>query len=112
MFFISFISFKQNIDDNIYQFGVLKSTGINNINIIAMFIFESVIITISSLFCGTCIGVAQSVAITLQSQILTENIFIFKFPINLYAVLIISSFIIAIASSFIPSLILIKHRLH
>ena len=66
-FFISFISFRQNVDDNIYQFGVLRSIGINNFNICAMFGFESIIITISSLFLGTIIGITQSILITYRT---------------------------------------------
>lgn len=73
-FFISFISFKQNVIENIYEFAVLRSIGINNTNIILIFLFESIIITISSLFLGTIIGITQSITITLQSNILTENI--------------------------------------
>ena len=107
-FFISFISFRQNVYDNIYQFGVLKSIGINNIEILFIFIFESIIITISSLLLGTIIGITQSILITLQSQILTENIFKFIFPYKLYLTLIILSSFIAIISSILPSIILIK----
>ena len=107
-FFISFISFRQNIFDNIYEFGVLKSIGINNINIMLIFIFESIIITLSSLLLGTIIGCTQSILITLQSQILTENIFVFTFPTKLYFILVILSLFIAIISSILPSIILIR----
>ena len=95
-FFISFISFQQNVNENIYQFGVLRSIGINKVSIVFLFVFESITITISSLGLGTAIGITQSVILTLQSQILTENIFEFEFPIFLYLVLVTASTVIAI----------------
>eukprot|EP00484_Ammonia_sp_Unknown_P003457 CAMPEP_0197077108 /NCGR_PEP_ID=MMETSP1384-20130603/212450_1 /TAXON_ID=29189 /ORGANISM="Ammonia sp." /LENGTH=1442 /DNA_ID=CAMNT_0042515967 /DNA_START=143 /DNA_END=4471 /DNA_ORIENTATION=- len=107
-FFISFISFRQNVYDNIYQFGVLRAIGLDNMHILGLFVAEALIITISSLAMGSLIGCTQSVLITLQSQILTESIFVFLFPTKLYIILVIASFLIAAFSSILPSIILIK----
>lgn len=62
-FFISFISFRQNVNENIYQFGVLRAIGISNVSIVVLFVFESITITVSSLLIGTAIGIIQSVEI-------------------------------------------------
>jgi len=107
-FFISFISFRQNVNENVYQFGVLRSIGISSLSIVCLFVFESITITLSSLALGTAIGITQSVLITLQSQILTENIFEFEFPLRLYLVLVGASTAIAVASSIIPSIKLMQ----
>ena len=58
-FFISLIGFKQSIKNNLYQFGILKSIGINNINLIYIILIESLIIVFVGIIFGTIIGISQ-----------------------------------------------------
>ena len=76
--------------------------------VMLVFIGEALMIVLSSVMLGTIVGISQSIAITLQTQILTENVFSFEFPWGLYIALVIASILTAIISSIIPSWDLIK----
>ena len=62
-FFLLLISMTQNINEAIWEYGVLRSMGLTQSEGCRIYQYEAFMIVISSLILGTCVGVLTSVLI-------------------------------------------------
>ena len=76
--------------------------------IAVMVLAVSMTANLSAVCLGTVIGVTQSVAMTLQSQISLDVLFRFRFPTALYLVLLALSMLNAVAAALSPTIKLIQ----
>jgi ABC-type antimicrobial peptide transport system permease subunit len=76
---------------------------LSSAKLIRAYIYEALCLVISSLICGTVIGVVIALTLTLQFNLFLEMPFTFDFPYYLYATLIIMSVIVAFVGSYVPA---------
>ncbi len=57
-FFILWLSFTANVNENAWEFGVLRALGLNSFQVVMLYVYESVSLVLSSVVLGTIIGIA------------------------------------------------------
>lgn len=80
-FFMLHINFEANVRDNLWEFGVLRALGVQSIQLIRIFIYESLSVILGAIIIGTSIGLALASVLTLQQNIFTEMPFRLVFPV-------------------------------
>ena len=64
VFFLLLVSTKQNVRDNIWEYGVLRSMGFTKAQGQRLFMYEAYLVVISASMCGLAIGIATSTLVT------------------------------------------------
>ena len=75
------INFEANVRDNLWEFGVLRALGVQSIQLVRIFIYESLSVILGAIMIGTSIGLAVASMLTLQQNIFTEMPFRLVFPV-------------------------------
>ena len=101
-FFLIWTSFYANIRENICEYGIMRSIGINEKQSTKMYIYEAASIIIASVITGTFIGVVISSTLILQFDMFVELPFIFNFPYKLYFILITFGMFMGLLGSYYP----------
>ena len=101
-FFLIWTSFYANIRENICEYGIMRSIGINEKQSTKMYIYEAASIIIASVITGTFIGVVISSTLILQFDMFVELPFIFNFPYKLYFILISFGMFMGLLGSYYP----------
>jgi ABC-type antimicrobial peptide transport system permease subunit len=105
-FFTLLVSFTSNINENSWEFGVLRAIGLSSFQVIRLYIYEASCIIASSVLLGSAVGLLVAITLTLQADIFTELPFKMEFPVFLFCSLVIMSVTTAFLSSFIPARVL------
>eukprot|EP00003_Mantamonas_plastica_P015601 TRINITY_DN2635_c0_g2_i3.p1 TRINITY_DN2635_c0_g2~~TRINITY_DN2635_c0_g2_i3.p1 ORF type:complete len:1218 (-),score=362.13 TRINITY_DN2635_c0_g2_i3:46-3648(-) len=102
-FFMLWLSFTANVKENSWEFGVLRSIGLNSTQVTLMYIFEALALIASAVIMGSIIGIAIAITLTLQFNLFTEMPFKFVFPTALFFSVIAMSIVVAIVGSYLPA---------
>ena len=102
-FFLIWISFYNNIRENIAEYGIMRSIGITKAQSIRIFLYEAATIILSSIIIGTFIGIVISTSLILQFDTFSELPFVFNFPFTLYFILVIFGLLMGLLGSYYPT---------
>jgi ABC-type antimicrobial peptide transport system permease subunit len=102
-FFTLLVSFTSNINENSWEFGVLRAIGLSAFQVIRLYIYEASCIIISSVILGSSVGLLVAITLTLQADLFSELPFRMEFPVFLFSSLVVMSTITALLSSYIPA---------
>merc|ERR1712139_748792 len=61
-FFILYLSAQANIRENSWELGVLRALGLNNFDVLMVYVYEAVTLVITSIILGTGVGLSLSTA--------------------------------------------------
>eukprot|EP01133_Synstelium_polycarpum_P010243 gene10243-11942_t len=79
-FFMLWVSFAANIHENSWEFGVLRSIGLTSFQVTRIYMYEALVLIISSVVLGLIIGLGIAITLTLQFDLFTQLPFSFQFP--------------------------------
>jgi ABC-type antimicrobial peptide transport system permease subunit len=102
-FFLIWTSFYSNIKENICEYGIIRSIGVNIKQSTRIYMYEAACIIISSVITGTFIGIVISVTLILQFDMFAELPFVFNFPYKLYISLVSFGVFIGMLGSYYPT---------
>ena len=102
-FFLIWISFYNNIRENIAEYGIMRSIGITKVQNIRIYLYEAAAIIITSIIIGTFIGIIISCSLILQFDIFVELPFIFNFPYKFFFILIFVGLFLGLLGSYYPT---------
>jgi len=102
-FFVLWLSFTANVNENAWEFGVLRALGLNVSRVIRMYIYEALCLILSSVIIGAVIGLLVSITLTLQFNLFTELAFTFDFPYALFFSVFGMSLAVSIIGSYLPA---------
>lgn len=71
-FFLIWMSSYSNIRDNICEYGILRAIGLSKAESLRVYIYESTVLILSSIFIGTFIGMFVSITLVLQFNLFSE----------------------------------------
>jgi len=92
-------SMSANIYDQSREITVMRSCGMTKNLIVRLYIYEALILTMSCSFCGFVIGVSIGNLMTLQQGELQAVPFIIELPLGQLKMMIMTSSVLAVASS-------------
>ena len=102
-FFLIWISFNNNIRENIAEYGIMRSIGVTKAQSIRIYLYEAATIILTSIIIGTFIGIVISSSLILQFDIFLELPFVFNFPYALYFILISVGLSLGLLGSYYPT---------
>ncbi|KNC51045.1 uncharacterized protein AMSG_07026 [Thecamonas trahens ATCC 50062] len=102
-FFVLFLSFTANVNENSWEIGVLRALGLSSAQALRVYIYEALSLTLASMVMGTIIGLLTAVALTLQMGLFTESPFVFQFPTLLFCVVVVLSIGVTLIGSWLPA---------
>ena len=102
-FFILWLSFTANVHENSWEFGVLRALGVNQFQVVMVYVYEAMTVVITSLVLGTTIGIVIAASLTAQFNLFTEMPFVMVFPHSLFWTLVVLSVIISVVGSAWPA---------
>lgn len=102
-FFLLMVSTSQNIKENLWEFGVLRSIGLRKDQVQRVYVYEASSVVVSAIFFGFLVGFLLAVVISLQFNLFVELPFSVPFPWTLVAVMIVLSCLTTLAASILPT---------
>jgi ABC-type antimicrobial peptide transport system permease subunit len=102
-FFVLWISFTSNVNENSWEFGVLRAIGLNVWQVMSVYMFEALAIILTSVIMATIIGVVVAFTLALQYALFNQTDVQIYFPMLLFIFLLICSFAVSIIGSYLPS---------
>lgn len=108
-FFVLWLSFTANVNENAWEFAVLRSVGLTANQVISVYVYEALAIVISSVIFGTVIGIITAIVETNLFCTFLDLGVRFIFPTTLFFPILAMSIIIAVVGSYIPATI-IRYR--
>ena len=110
-FFVLWLSFTSNVNENSWEFGVLRAVGVSGYKTVRLYIYEALTLIGSSLLLGSSVGILVSITLTLQFNLFTEFKFQFDFPYALFFTVVGMSVLVAVLGSFLPANVLRKRNI-
>ena len=110
-FFILWMSFTANVHENSWEFGVLRALGLNQFEVVVVYVYEAVTLVLTSLLLGTSIGLLIAASLTAQFNLFTEMPFHMVFPHTLFWTLVVLSLVISVVGSALPAHGFLKHTI-
>jgi ABC-type antimicrobial peptide transport system permease subunit len=102
-FFILLLSFTANVNENAWEFGVLRAIGLSDVQVCAVYVYEALALALSCIMSGTLVGILIAISLTLQFNLFTEMPFEFAFPYALFFSMVLLSLICAVYGSYQPA---------
>lgn len=87
-FFMLLISTTSNIKENFWEFGVLRAIGLRKDQIIRIYLYESMAVTISASILGLIVGFILAATLSLQFNIFLELPYTIEFPNTLVIIML------------------------
>jgi len=91
-----------NINEQVKEIGILRSMGISKWWIIRIYIYESIVLILTSCMMGVCIGTFLGWAMVEQRKLITQLPLPLQFPWTLLMLVFVFSIILGTISSFSP----------
>jgi len=88
-FFLLLVATTQNIKDNIWEYGVLRSMGVTKAEGRRIFMYEAFLVIVAAGILGILIGIVVACLVTAQFNMFLELPFVLDFPIWLVVTLCI-----------------------
>eukprot|EP01090_Pellita_catalonica_P004754 TRINITY_DN14551_c0_g1_i1.p1 TRINITY_DN14551_c0_g1~~TRINITY_DN14551_c0_g1_i1.p1 ORF type:complete len:444 (-),score=74.69 TRINITY_DN14551_c0_g1_i1:87-1376(-) len=102
-FFILLVSFYSNVKENSWEYGVLRSLGLTRFQVVRVYVYEALILVVTSIFFGSTIGVLIAITLTLQFNLFSELPFEFDFPWGLFFMITSMALLLAVLGSYCPA---------
>jgi len=102
-FFVLWISFTSNVNENSWEFGVLRAVGLSIWQVTSVYIFEALAIILTSLILATIIGVMVAYTLALQYALFNQTDVSIYFPTFMFCFLLTCSFTVALLGSYLPA---------
>lgn len=110
-FFVLWLSFTANVNDNAWEFGVLRALGLNAAQVHRIYIYEALALIMASVLLGTICGTIVAMTLTLQFNLFTQLEFTFAFPYVLFLLVLAMSVGVGILGSYLPARALAKKQI-
>ncbi len=110
-FVILWLSFTANVQENAWEFGVLRAVGLNSKQVVMIYVYEALSLVFACLVLGTSIGILVAITLTLQFNLFTEVPFTMEFPSMLFSIQVSMAFVVAILASALPAHSFIKRTI-
>ena len=110
-FFILWLSFTANVHENSWEFGVLRALGVNQFQVVMVYVYEAMTVVLTSLVMGTTIGLVIAASLTAQFNLFTEMPFVMVFPHSLFWTLVVLSVVISIVGSAWPAYSFLRYSI-
>jgi ABC-type antimicrobial peptide transport system permease subunit len=110
-FFVLWLSFTSNVNENSWEFGVLRAVGLTQARTFRLYVYEALSLIISAILLGSSVGILVSITLTLQFNLFTEFPFKFAFPYTLFFVVLAMSLLVAVLGSYLPARLLGKRNI-
>ncbi|MDP2435365.1 MAG: ABC transporter permease [archaeon] len=102
-FFSLWLSFIANVNENAWEFGVLRAVGLTAAQVVRLYLYEAFALILSAVIISTLLGVAIATTLTLQFDVFTEMAFEFSFPSFLFFSVSTLSVIVSFGGSYLAS---------
>lgn len=102
-FFSLWLSFIANVNENAWEFGVLRAVGLTSFQVVRIYLYEAFALIISAVCISTVLGIAIAATLTLQFDIFSEMAFEFSFPSFLFFTVTTSSIVVAFVGSYLAA---------
>lgn len=79
-FFLLLVSTRQNVKDNIWEYGVLRSMGFTKAQGKRLYMYEAFFTVIAASICGVIIGILTSTLVTAQFYLFLELPLVIQVP--------------------------------
>ncbi|CAD8092165.1 unnamed protein product [Paramecium primaurelia] len=100
-FFLLLISFISNVRNNCWEIGILRSIGLQEVQIQKVFIYEAVSLIVSSGFLGSLVGFTTASTFAMQIATFSESHFKLAFPLYTFLFTFLGGVLIALTSSYL-----------
>lgn len=100
-FFLILVSFSSNVKEHVWEFGVLRSLGLNKTQMTRIYIYEALCLTIASGLIGTAVGVIVALILTMQYLTFAEIPMVFQFPWSMFLITFFSGIFTSISGSYL-----------
>lgn len=108
-FFVLWLSFTANVNENAWEFAVLRSVGLTANQVISVYVYEALSIVITSVIFGTIIGIITAIVETNLFCTFLDLSVRLIFPSTLFFPILAMSIVIAIVGSYVPATV-IRYR--
>jgi len=98
-FFLLYLSFAANVEENSWEFAVLRAGGLNGVEVVALYVYEALALVLFSVLLGSFIGVSIAATLTLQFNLFMELPFRFRFPTTVFMSVVCMALVVAVAGS-------------
>jgi ABC-type antimicrobial peptide transport system permease subunit len=110
-FFLLLVSTRQNVKDNIWEYGVLRSMGFTKSQGQRLYMYEAFFTVIAASMCGVLIGVLTSTLVTAQFYLFLELPLVVQVPWILAGTVLTVSFSTTYFAVLIPIADVNKRRI-
>jgi len=100
-FFMILVSFNSNVKEHVWEFGILRSLGLNKSQMTRIYIYEAVCLTVASGIIGTIVGILVALCLTVQYLTFAEIPMKFHFPGVAFGITFMSGILTAILGSYL-----------
>ena len=101
-FFLLLVASTQNVNDAIWEYGVLRSMGMTRNEGLRIYIYEAYIVVVSAAFLGTIVGFVTAAAVAVQFYSFIELPIVVEFPWVLFACMMVLSLVTVMLAVCIP----------
>jgi len=110
-FFSLVSSMSANILEQCKEISVLRSIGVTIRQMISLYIYEAFVLVFASSFTGLCIGTIVGFTMSIQRALFTQLPIQFTFPLSSFLIILVVSVAVAILSTLLPSLRIMKREI-
>ena len=101
-FFLLIVSTTSNIRENIWEFGVLRAIGFRKDQIMRIYLYESLAVTLSACVLGLLVGFFLAIILSLQFNLFLELPFYVAFPYLLTFSMLLLAIVTTVLGTVIP----------
>ena len=109
-FFMLLVSTTSNIKENMWEFGVLRAIGLRKAQLTRIYLYEALIVFISSALLGLLVGFVLATTLSLQFNIFIELPLTIEFPFLLVSSMLLLGILITVLGTIIPLRAVNKNR--
>ncbi|KAI9209917.1 uncharacterized protein BJ171DRAFT_609452 [Polychytrium aggregatum] len=102
-FIVLWVTFLENMRSSSWELGVLRSIGLEKLQIVKIYVYEAVSLLLASMLVGTVVGLLTSATLNLQFTTFLDLPFDFSFPLGLFIFTVLVSLSVGVLASAIPA---------
>ena len=110
-FFSLVSSMSANILEQCKEISVLRSIGVTIRQMISLYIYEAFVLVFASSFTGLIIGTVVGFTMSIQRALFTQLPIKFTFPLSSFIIILVVSVFVAVFSTLLPSLRIMKREI-
>ena len=110
-FFLLWTSFTANVQENSWEYGVLRSIGLTAPQCLRVYMYESLSLTLAAALLGSFTGVMVALVLSIQFNLFVELPLSFEFPFLMFFTMLVLAVLTAVFGSYIPVKNIEKHKI-